>query len=138
MAGVDDPSDFDETDPLEDLDLRYLQEPTDSELRSGRVIGNRYYQGNAALCSAGCGRRAKVFQGPNSLQKRKTCGDPDCLHKVMSEASKRSNRNRLRGSCSRANYGGRLPEGTPFREQHLSQEEITRIIDEGDRKTWRM
>jgi hypothetical protein len=43
-----------------------------------------------------------------------------------------------RGNSSRADYGTVSPLGTPFRETEITEEEINRIMDEGDRKTWRL
>lgn len=138
-SGLDYLSDADD-EPLEDLDLKYLQDPTDEDFKvpsKGGLIGNRYYSAAERLCTAGCGRRAVISSEPKGLRKRKTCGDPDCIHKTIVEAN-RGRPRRAKGNCSRAHFGTRLPEGTPFREQSITEEEITRIIDEGDQKTWRM
>lgn len=129
---------FEDEDPLDGLDLRYLRDPLEADLRPRRFIGNRYYSEKEAKCAAGCGRSVSVYRyKKGSGEKRRTCGDPSCIHKVLSEAQARRKGER-RGPASRAMYGGILPEGTPLNDQDLSEEEINRIIDEGDRKTWRL
>lgn len=128
---------FDEDDPLEGLDTKYLQDPLPSDFAPRKLIGNRLYSEKQAKCVAGCGRRAKVYRCPRGKQqKRKTCGDPECIHKMLVENGTKRKQER-RGEQRRANYGTVLPKGTPWRETSKSREEVTRIIDEADRKTWR-
>lgn len=129
---------FDEDDPLEGLDTKYLQDPLPSDFAPRKLIGNRLYSEKQIKCSAGCGRRARIYRCPKGKQqKRKTCGDPECLHKILVENGGKRKQER-RGEQRRANYGTVLPRETPFRETAKSLEEVTRIIDEADRKTWRL
>jgi hypothetical protein len=129
---------FDEDDPLEGLDTKYLQDPLPSDFGPRKLIGNRIYSADQIKCSAGCGRRVSIYYGKKgSGQKRKTCGDPECLHKILVQNGGKRKQGR-RGAQRRANYGTTLPRETPFRETAQSLEEVTRIIDEADRKTWRL
>jgi hypothetical protein len=43
---------------------------------------------------------------------------------------------RRKGSESRADFGKPLPPDTPFQETEITEDEVTRIIDEADRRTW--
>jgi hypothetical protein len=128
---------FPEDDPLDGLDLKYLQEPRHSDFMPRKLIGGRLYSEQDIKCSAGCGRRVYIYHYRNgSKTKRKTCGDPDCIGKMLGNSNRK--RGKRRGNSSRADYGTVYPLGTPFRETEITEEEINRIIDEGDRKTWRL
>ena len=127
---------FEDEDPLDGLDLRYLQDPTEADLRPQKLIGNRYVPKNRTLCSAGCGRPVTVYRYKGrSGELRKTCGSPECLHKITAN---RRNRNQRTGPQSRADYGTVLPDDTPFLETEITAKEIKQIIDEADRKTWKL
>jgi len=125
---------FEDEDPLDGLDLKYLQDPTEADFRPQQLIGNRYYSKKRTLCSAGCGRPVSVYHYKNRTgELRKTCGSSECLQKITANRKGRHDR---QGPKRRADYGTVLPDDEPFLETEITTSEIKRIINEADRKTW--